>query len=117
MEAVHHAIAAVVAGLALVVAALAAFGLWRGRLALAWIDRAILGLELVILLGIATGLARFLQTGGPADGLHPLYAIVALGALPVARFWRGIGPPPSAVWLLIAGLVVAGVTVRLVQTG
>ena len=117
MDAVHHAIAAVVAVLAVAIGMLAGIGAVRGRLALTWIDRAILVLELVVLLGIATGLLRFLATGGPSDGLHALYAIVAVGALPIARLWRGLGPPPSGVYLLIGALVVLGVTVRLVQTG
>ena len=117
METVHHVIAAIVAGLAILVGLLAASGLRGRRLPLRWLDLAILAIEVVVLVGVVTGLLRFLATGGPDDGLHVLYAVVALGALPIARFWRGIGPPPSPVHLVIAAVVVLGATVRLVQTG
>ena len=56
----------------------------------------------------------------PGDILHFLYAIVGLGALPVALAIamnrRATGPRRDR-WLALGALVLVGVSVRLLQTG
>jgi hypothetical protein len=79
-------------------------------------DRAILAALALTTLGIALGLVILATGGRPADPLHLLYAGVALVLLPVVRFWdRLAGHRALAVGL--GGLVLAGLVLRLFQTG
>jgi len=114
---VHLALAVLAAALAVGVAALAIVGRLRGSIPRFAIDRAVLATELVIALAIVSGLLDVSSTGGPHDGLHLLYAIVAIVALPIGRTWRGLARGPRAVPLTIAAVVLLGVLVRLAQTG
>lgn len=81
------------------------------------LDRLILALEGTVGLAIAVGLGQVVAGQRPADGLHLLYALVALIAMPIGRSWRGLARGPRVVPLALAGVVVAGVLVRLLQTG
>jgi hypothetical protein len=84
------------------------------------------------------GLPLFAGTGGPRDGLHVVYGIVALLALPLARS-MGAGSPPDpadeprpassagrpreeltareAAWLAGGSIITLGVLFRLSSTG
>ncbi len=79
-------------------------------------DRVILGVEAVVLLGVATGGVILLTGGRPADPLHLLYAAVAMAVLPVARFWSRLARH-RAIALTVAALLLAGLALRLFQTG
>lgn len=113
----HLALAIIAAGLALVVGGLAVAASVRGAMARFAMDRAILATEAVVAVAIVTGLVQLGATSGPRDGLHLLYAAVALLALPVARAWRGGRRGPQPLPLAIGALVLLGVLVRLAQTG
>jgi hypothetical protein len=109
-------------GLEIALAVLAAVGWIRRRLQLTWIDRGILLLEAVIALAILTGAARFAGGQRPPDGLHLLYAALALGAVPLGRLWASTADvegrrEPRPAFLLVAAIVAIGVTIRLFQTG
>ncbi len=72
----------------------------------------------VLLVGAASGLVLLAAGGRPADGLHLLYSIVAIALIPLARsaVGRASGRGPAAL-LLVAFVVLAGVTYRLFTTG
>ncbi len=69
-------------------------------------------------IGAASGLVLLATGAGPAEGLHLLYAIVAIALIPLARSFRGrakrraVGP-----LLLAASVVLGGVVYRLFTTG
>lgn len=115
MESVHRLL-----GLALALASIAVIGLsaagWLPRPpARLWVDRAILVALGVAIVAAVAGLVVLVGGTGPADPLHFLYAVVALAALPLARFWPA--PRRRRGLLLLGALVLGGVVVRLFQTG
>jgi hypothetical protein len=81
------------------------------------VDRLILLVEAGVAIAIATGLFQLASGERPDDLLHFLYAVVALGALPAARAWRGIASGPRVLPVSLAALVVIALMVRLAQTG
>ncbi len=113
---VHRALAAVVAfaGLVLAIASIgwARFGR-PGRLA---VDRGVLAAIVLVVIAIGSGVVLFATGSRPADGLHLLYAAVALLVLPAVRFpaafarRRGLAVGLGAV-------VLVALVVRLAQTG
>lgn len=85
-------------------------GLWAGRL------RALV--ILILIITIAGGLGILAGGGRPREVLHFIYALVALGILPVANLLaRSMGPRGRSSATLVATLVGLGVVVRLIQTG
>jgi hypothetical protein len=113
----HLALAVVAGVLAALVGGLAIVGRLRGAMPRFAIDRTVLAAEAVIGLAAASGLVQLATGSGPHDGLHLIYAAVALLALPVGRAWRGLVRGPRTVPLVIAAAVLLGVLVRLAQTG
>jgi hypothetical protein len=113
----HVALAVLTAGLALVVAAVTIVGAIRHATLRFAIDRAILATEAAVALALLAGLPELATTPGPRDGLHLVYAVVALGALPAGRAWRGFAQGPRPMPIGIACVVLLGVLVRLAQTG
>lgn len=79
-----------------------------------------LAVEAVILVTALVG-PLLLATGHqPADPLHLLYAVSAVGALPVAlaiAMSRGATRSRRDRWLALGALLLVGVSVRLRQTG
>ena len=72
----------------------------------------------VFLVGGASGLLLLLAGYRPAEGLHLLYAAVALGVIPLARSSLGRASNRGAAALLLVAFVVLGaVTYRLFTTG
>lgn len=79
-----------------------------------------LAVEAVILVTALVG-PLLLATGHqPADPLHLLYAVSAVGALPVAlaiAMSRGATRSRRDRWLALGALLLVGVSVQLRQTG
>ncbi len=66
----------------------------------------------------ASGLVLVVAGGRPADGLHFLYAVIAIGIVPAARSFMGrTGGRTAAVAMLAAFLVLAVLVYRLFTTG
>ncbi len=147
---VHAALLLAAAAAAGAVAALAP-GLWlvfRRRPGPPWAARALLDWLIVAVvasvgLSAILGVLLFAGTGGPRDGLHVVYATVALVALPLARLMAA-GPPADDVppgrrstadqtqatspvpgsltgqlvaWLVAGGVATLGALLRLSGTG
>jgi hypothetical protein len=115
--ALHLILAWLSALLAAVVLALVIAGGLRQAMPRFAIDRAILATEASVGLALLSGLFQLATSAGPADGLHFVYAAVALLALPIGRAWRGMEPGPRPWPLTIAAIVLLGVLIRLAQTG
>lgn len=71
-----------------------------------------------LVVGAASGLVRLASGEGPADGLHLLYAAVAIALIPLARSFPGrtTGRGPTGL-LLVAFVVLGAVLFRLFTTG
>lgn len=114
----HQAIAAVVAVLVIALAVVVVAGAATGRPMRVAVDRLILAALIGVAVAIALGAGLLLTGRSPRDGLHLVYAGLALTALPVARFALPSLVSRRRAWLLLAGcLVEAGLLVRLLQTG
>ncbi len=71
-----------------------------------------------IIVGAASGLLMLLSGARPADGLHLLYAVIAIALIPLARSFLGrASGRGAAALLLIAFVVLGGVLYRLFATG
>ena len=112
-----HRVLAIVVAFSGVVAAVVALGWWRfgrpGRLA---VDRAVLGAIVVVLVAIGSGVVLLVLGSRPADGLHLLYAAVALLVLPAVRFPAAFASRRGLA-IGVGGLVLVALVVRLAQTG
>jgi hypothetical protein len=83
-----------------------------------WAGRLETLLLLVLVVTIAGGLGLFMGGGGPRELLHFVYAVVALGVLPVVdSLSRRAGPRARGIATLAAALIALAVVVRLFQTG
>ena len=72
----------------------------------------------LLVVGAASGLVLLATGARPADGLHLLYAIVAIALIPLARSFLGRANGRAAAALLLAAFVVlGGVVYRLFTTG
>ncbi len=112
-----HAVGALVVFVTVAVAALAAAvaGLRGGA---GWLDRLQQVVMVVIGLQIAMGVLAYLAGDRPAEPLHFLYAVVALGALPVAASFAAEAPPRPRAWVLAVAMgVVLLLLWRLASTG
>ena len=72
----------------------------------------------LLVVGSASGLVLLATGARPAEGLHLLYAIVAIALIPLARSFlgRANGRGPAAL-MLAAFVVLGGVAYRLFSTG
>ena len=72
----------------------------------------------VLVVGAASGLALLAGGGRPAEGLHLVYAVVAIALIPLARSFLGRANGRAVAALLLAAFVVlSGVAYRLFTTG
>ena len=72
----------------------------------------------VLVVSAASGLVLLATGARPADGLHLLYAIVAIALIPLARSFVGRASSRAAGALLLAAFIVlGGVVYRLFTTG
>lgn len=86
----------------------------RGPLA----DRLEAVVLIVLVITSAGGLGMLIGGSSPAEALHLLYGILALGSLPVAQsLSRNGSPRRQASMTLVAALVVIVLIARLFQTG
>src|SRR5437762_1082544 len=115
--ALHLILAWLSAAFAAAVVLLAIVGGMRHAVHRFAIDRAILATEATVGLALASGLLQLASGPGPHDGLHFIYAAVALVALPIGRAWGGLTRGPRPWPLALAGTVLLGVLIRLAQTG
>lgn len=114
----HSALAYLSLGLALIVAVDSGWRAWRGNAGTA------LGARFDPILLIATGVAAagglgiFVGGGRPHEALHFVYAVLALGAIPVANsLGRGRSVRQAALARFIGAVVAVVVIWRLFQTG
>ncbi len=72
----------------------------------------------LVIVGAASGLMLLVAGSRPADGLHILYALIAIALIPLARSFLGRmrGRGPSTL-LLVAFVVLGAVVYRLFTTG
>lgn len=72
----------------------------------------------IVIVGAASGLVRLAAGARPADGLHLLYASVAIASIPLARSFLGrAGGRGPAALLLVAFIVLGALLYRLFTTG
>ncbi len=115
----HLALFALTVLAAAVLLVVAVAGLVSGRYSRLWVDRLILvGLGGVALTTVV-GPALILSGEQPSDGLHFLYAAVALLALPVGRAVSGSMKTARrrGAAVVVAAVVLLGVLLRLYMTG
>lgn len=118
MDAIHGLLAyssaaAVTAGIAWAAVLVA-----TGRAGGTRFERAQATIVSIFVITAASGVLILLAGARPAEGLHLLYAVVALAIVPLARSYvRSMSSRGAAVLLLVALLVLAAVTYRLFTTG
>jgi hypothetical protein len=118
MDTIHAAAAwlAVAAAAGVLLAAVAATVGWMASKLL--LDRAILVCLAATGAAALAGLVLPISGQPPRDALHVLYGVVAVGAVPLARYHArrrsivGIGR-----WVGVGGLVLMGALLRLFMTG
>ena len=72
----------------------------------------------VFVVGAASGGLLMLAGSRPTEGLHLLYAVIAVAVIPLARSFLGrAGDKRAAALLLVAFVVLGAVTYRLFTTG
>jgi predicted permease len=124
----HQTLGRIALGAAVVLAVMAiGTAVAQGRRSGPWFgvitEWAAVGLWLLVLVNLAAGALLLVGGDRPEDGLHLLYAGVALAVLPLAaalgvRSERGRGPGRARyLWMTGGALVLAVVIVRLLQTG
>ncbi len=118
MNQAHLLLAYATAALTVVLAVVALLAAVRPRRARSLLDRTILAIGVALAISALSGLVLPVLSGGPADPLHFLYAIVA----PVVIFGaRYLGRAPDVrrrgLWMLAAAIVLAGIVLRLFTTG
>jgi hypothetical protein len=112
-----HRVLAIVVGIAGVVVAVVAFGWARlGRPGRYAVDRVVLAAIVLILGAMVSGVLLLLGESRPSDGLHLLYAGVALLVLPAVRFPAAFASRRGLA-IGVGGLVLVALVVRLAQTG
>lgn len=118
MELIHRLLAwATVAGVLAGLAWSAVLAV-RGRHGGAAFERFQAMVVSLLLVTAASGLLRLALGARPADGLHLLYAAVAVAIIPLARSFLGGGETRRATWLALAAFaVLGGLVLRLFMTG
>jgi hypothetical protein len=113
----HYTFAAVAALALAATLAVAGVALVSGRSGQPWLDRMILVQSALVALAMLTGLPGPLAGRPPPDSLHYLYAVVALIAIPIARYVGRRTDRAAAGWVAGACGVEAVVLLRLWMTG
>lgn len=97
---------------------------WSVVLVLGWrsagpgFERFQAALVSLFLVGAASGLTLLLSGARPSDGLHLLYALVAVALVPLARsFLARTSRRDGSVVLLVSFVVLGAVLYRLITTG
>lgn len=72
----------------------------------------------LVIVAAASGLVLLATGSRPADGLHLLYALIAIGLIPLARSFLGRASGRRAAALLLVAFILLGAVVfRLFTTG
>ena len=96
----------------------AGFRVWRNTPPGVWASRLQTLLLLALIITAAGGLGLFVGGARPAEVLHFLYALLAVGAVPLANSFAGGRPPRQrALATLVGTLVGLVLIVRLFATG
>jgi hypothetical protein len=91
---------------------------WRGTAPAIWGERLGLALILILVITSAGGLGLLVAGSGPREPLHFLYAVLAIGCMPVAdSLLRKASPRRRALITAVAALVALVLIGRLFQTG
>ena len=107
--------AAVVTGLLVVLGALDGLGVVAGK---RWLDRLLIALLAILVVAAILGPGIVVGVRPPSDPLHYLYAVVAIGAVPAARYAAGRRAAPRVGWwVAVGGLVTLAALLRLWGTG
>ena len=107
--------AAVIAASVVMLGALDGARLVRAR---AWLDRLGVALFAALVLVVLLGPGIVVALGGPADPLHFAWAVVALGAVPLARLVAlRRGSTRLGWWMAGGGLLTLGALFLLWQSG
>lgn len=118
MEAIHRLLAYAAAAAAVLGLAWSCAVALRGRPQARTFERFQAAVVSVIIVGAASGVLLLLTGASPADGLHLLYAGVAVIIIPLARSFSGqMSDRRTALALLLAFAVLGAVTYRLFTTG
>lgn len=90
---------------------------WPQRLRI-WLDRLILVALAAMAIGVISGLPLILISGGPADPLHFVYALVAPALIAGARYLgHDVDLRRRAILVTAAAVALLGVVYRLFATG
>jgi len=117
VEATHRLIAFLAVGATIVGIGWSLLLVATGRLAGPGSERFQAGVVSVFIVGAASGGLLLLAGDRPTEGLHLLYAVIALAVVPLARSFLGRATPrQAAVLLLVAFVVLGAVTYRLFTT-
>lgn len=118
MEAIHRLLAYVAAAATAVGVAWSLVLAFRRQSVASSFERFQAAVVSLYVVGAASGLLVLLSGARPADGLHVLYAVIALAIIPLARSFFGRASSRGAALLLLVAFVVLGaVTYRLFTTG
>jgi hypothetical protein len=112
-----HAIGALVVFVTVAFAAVAASvaGLRGGA---RWIDPLRTAVLTVVVVQVAVGAATYLTGSRPAEPLHLVYGLAAVGVLPLAATFASEAPPRPRAWVLVVVLAVLLLLIwRLASTG
>lgn len=91
---------------------------WTGRAGGRPYERFQAGVVSVLVVAAASGLVMLVLGARPADGLHLLYAAIAVALIPLARsFIARAGSRRVAGLLIVALVVLGGLLFRLFTTG
>ena len=113
----HYTFAAVAALSVAAALAVAGVALFSGRSGQPWLDRLILVQSALVATSALSGLPGPISGRPPPDPLHYLYAVLALAAIPIARYLGRRTDRSAAGWVAGACLVEAVVFLRLWMTG
>ena len=117
MQAVHAAGGMLLLGVTgtFVLAALALTTLGGARPWLEWARKILTGL---LLLQVALGALLYATGDRPAEGIHVLYGVLVVGALPLANAFSSEAPAKARAGVLaVAAVVTLGLLWRLISTG
>lgn len=118
MDAIHRVLAYGALGATIVGFAWSLLQLARGRPDASGFVRFQAAVVSLFIVGAASGVLMFLAGARPTEGLHLLYAAIAVAVIPLARSFVGrTSSRGAAVLLLVAFVVLAAVTYRLFTTG
>jgi hypothetical protein len=83
-----------------------------------WLEIATRVVNALLGVQVLVGVLLYLTGSRPAESLHLLYAVAAVGALPLGNAFSSEAPPKARAGVLAAsGLLTLGLLFRLISTG